>query len=247
MPIDPAILGFSNVWYPSSIAHATIIDGFAGPIRVIDSAHFCATKLEAFDSRSKGDLYHHDMEDVIAVVDGRPSLPDELRDAPPDLREFVADEVADLLTRDAFMEALPGHLQGDEASQGRLPLIIERLRRIAALRFSSTADSSSEPSTATATKPKTQIETGTRPSTGSAVAGQLPTPADSIRVRSTNITSIMYDPSTSTLTMEFHGARFYEYYNVPANVYDGLIRATSKGRYHHQWIKSRYRSKRRSR
>jgi len=36
-----------------------------------------------------------------------------------------------LLANDAFLEALPGHLSPDRASQARLPLLIKRLREIA--------------------------------------------------------------------------------------------------------------------
>jgi len=32
MPVDPAILGFTNVWYPGSLGHATTIDTSAGLI-----------------------------------------------------------------------------------------------------------------------------------------------------------------------------------------------------------------------
>jgi hypothetical protein len=34
---------------------------------------------------------------------------------------------------DAFLEALPGHLLGDKASQARLPIVEKRLRTIAAM------------------------------------------------------------------------------------------------------------------
>jgi len=41
--------------------------------------YFLATKLEAFDGRGKGDyLSSHDIEDIVAVLDGRPEILDEL-------------------------------------------------------------------------------------------------------------------------------------------------------------------------
>ena len=61
-------------------------------------------------------------------------------DSPADLRKLsreelpkVADEIRALLGNSSFLEALPGHLPGDDASQARLPLIRERLRQLAAV------------------------------------------------------------------------------------------------------------------
>ena len=68
MPVDPQILGFSNVWYPGAIRNRWHADIGAGEqIPVVDAPHFVATKLEAFLARGDGDYYHHDLEDVIAV------------------------------------------------------------------------------------------------------------------------------------------------------------------------------------
>jgi hypothetical protein len=70
MPVDPAIFGFSNVWYFGAHQSALTIGAADFPIRVLDAPHFCATKLEAFFSRGEGDVYHHDLEGFIALVDG---------------------------------------------------------------------------------------------------------------------------------------------------------------------------------
>jgi hypothetical protein len=49
------------------------------------------------------------------------------------LRDFLTTQIAVLLAKAAFLQALPGHLPGDAAGQGRLPVVMERLRQIAAL------------------------------------------------------------------------------------------------------------------
>jgi hypothetical protein len=55
-------------------------------IRSITAPYFLATKLEAFQSRGKGDVFaSHDLEDVIAVIDGRPAITEETK---PPGREF---------------------------------------------------------------------------------------------------------------------------------------------------------------
>jgi hypothetical protein len=133
MPLDSSILGFSNAWYPSAFSTAQRLETSAGSIRVVGAAHFVATKLESFASRGCADYYHHDLEDVVVLVDGRPELVEELAQAADDLKHFVARTVADLLAERSFREALPGHLSPDPASQARLGLVIERLEAIAHL------------------------------------------------------------------------------------------------------------------
>ena len=111
MPDHENVLGFSNRWYPSARATATwhaIGDAAADRIRVVDAPHFIATKLEAFRGRAGGDFYHHDMEDIVAIVDGRAELIAEVAAGPADVRMFVADQIRDLMSDEAFREALPG-------------------------------------------------------------------------------------------------------------------------------------------
>ena len=125
MPDHENVLGFSNRWYPSARATAqwhVIGDGDANRIRLVDAPHFLATKLESFRGRGRGDFYHHDMEDIIAVVDGRTELVDEVKDAPENVRAFVASEVSALMRDDRFREAVPGHLPWVSATQPAVAL-----------------------------------------------------------------------------------------------------------------------------
>jgi hypothetical protein len=133
MPTDGSILGFSNRWYSEAIAHAIELEAEGHRFRVVDASHFCATKLEAFADRGQGDFFHHDLEDVLAVVDGRAELVGELAATGTDVRRFVAQGLQDLLADGRFLEALPGHLGGDAASQGRLELVLGRLHALASL------------------------------------------------------------------------------------------------------------------
>jgi hypothetical protein len=132
MPTTPGILGFSNRWYPATMAQAQRHQFPDGPsIRLISSACFLATKLEAFANRGRGDFLSHDLEDVIAVIDGRPTIEKEVESAMPEVRDFLARELARLLTNDGFVESLSGQLRGDSAGQARLPRLKARLYRIA--------------------------------------------------------------------------------------------------------------------
>ena len=135
MPTLPDVLGFSNRWFPLALSTAWTAELPGGrTIQVISAPAFIATKLEAFAGRGQGDhLFSHDLGDIISVVDGRESLLSELQASEPELRNGVAAAVALLLATRGFMDSLPGHLPGDAASQQRLPDLVSKLRRIAAL------------------------------------------------------------------------------------------------------------------
>lgn len=134
MPPDEQILGFSNRWYHDTLAHAvTAVLPRGTTIRLAAAPYFLATKLEAFTGRGHGDFAaSHDIEDVLAVVDGRPELREEVRTAPATLRRYLSGRLSQLLVSRAFLEAIPGHLPSDEASQQRLELVLGRLEAIAA-------------------------------------------------------------------------------------------------------------------
>jgi hypothetical protein len=134
MPTEAAVLGFSNRWYPSAILHARPVPlGNGSIVRVVTAPYFIATKLEAFKSRGAGRFREsNDIEDIVAVVDGRPELSAEAGHAPADLRHYLSQEFSALLGNPLFLDALPGHLPSDTASQARRPLLLSRLRAISA-------------------------------------------------------------------------------------------------------------------
>jgi predicted nucleotidyltransferase len=135
MPTDKSILGFANRWYPLAMMHANDFELDAeNTIRLIAAPFFIATKLEAFEDRGKSDLLlSHDMEDIVTVVDGRPSLLEEMCKAPPELQAYIAQKFGALLQNEDFLSALQGYLPGDAASQARLPLLERRLSELANL------------------------------------------------------------------------------------------------------------------
>ena len=71
------------------------------------------------------------MEDIIAVIDGRPELVAEVAQADEPLRQNLAHRFASLLQDKEFMAALPGHMPPDTSSPARWPLVEERIRVIA--------------------------------------------------------------------------------------------------------------------
>jgi len=135
MPTLESILGFSNHWYPLALETAVPTQLPSGhEIRLINAPVFVATKLEAFAGRGKGDfLSSHDLEDLLAVVDGCATLLDECKASTPELRAYLAVQFGELLMTSAFVEALSGHLPGDAASQARLPDLLGKLQQLAKL------------------------------------------------------------------------------------------------------------------
>lgn len=133
MPTDTEILGFSNQWYSQALQFATVSEIAEGvTIRVVTGPYFLATKIEAFYSRGKGDfMASHDMEDIVALLDGRPELADEVRSAPAEVKAFLAKSFRDFLLKRDFLDSLPGYLMPDPASQRRISLLMERIRAVA--------------------------------------------------------------------------------------------------------------------
>jgi len=132
MPTDEGVLGFTNSWFAPAIASAADVEIAGLRVRVITSPYFLATKLEAFQGRGNNDYRgSHDLEDVIAVVDGRPEIVDEVRAADASVRGYIASEMRRLLDTRQFLEAIPGFLRPDAASQERQPLLQRRLNALA--------------------------------------------------------------------------------------------------------------------
>lgn len=128
MPDSEKILGFSNRWYRTAVktAEVHLLQGLE--IRVVSPALFLATKLEAHYGRSDGDyLGSHDMEDLLAVIDGRPSIIRDCFDAPNDVRLYLRDHFEVLLSDDDFINCLPGFVERS-GDTGRTRTLFERLQ-----------------------------------------------------------------------------------------------------------------------
>ena len=129
MPLNEEILGFSNSWYKAAMeSSVTRRISTELEIRIVTAPHFLATKLEAFRGRGEGDfLGSHDLEDLASVVDGRETLPSEVRAERHELRTYIRREIRSLLAASGFIDALPGYLLPDAASQSRISVVLKRL------------------------------------------------------------------------------------------------------------------------
>lgn len=64
------------------------------------------------------------------------------------------------------------------------------------------------------------------------------------RVTSTSIKSVGYDRDNRILEIEFRGGGVYQYFQVPPEEHDSLMKAASIGGYHANTIKPNYKFRR---
>lgn len=136
MPTEPGILGFGNEWYGLAAENTF---NYALPsekmIKVITAPYFLITKIEAFKGRGNGDyMFSHDIEDLIAVLEGRPELLGEVKDAEQVIRKALSEQFEELMAEQSFIESISGHLPSDSASQQRIPHILTTINSLIAMR-----------------------------------------------------------------------------------------------------------------
>ena len=133
MPLDPAILGFSNRWYEAALRDAKLYSlGRDLVIRIPGSPLYLACKWAAFEGRAHGDVIgSHDLEDIITVVAGRRELLEELRFVESGVRDYVASATARLLAHPYAHDVIVGALPDAWDDPTLLADIEARLRIIA--------------------------------------------------------------------------------------------------------------------
>jgi predicted nucleotidyltransferase len=131
LALNKKVLGFTNIWYEPALRHAQSITLPGGPrIRVITAPYFLATKMEAFRGRGKMDYQaSHDLEDFVAIIEGRESVVHEIEQSSQALRRYLSQAAQALLAESRFLDVLPRFVLNHD----RVPLIERRLASIAAI------------------------------------------------------------------------------------------------------------------
>lgn len=134
MPTDESVIGFGNSFFkPAMLAAQPVPLPSGAVIGMVTAPWFLLTKLAAFDDRGNGDyVLSHDMEDIVAVIDGRPELMTEVEQLGESMRQELAHRFASLQDDRNFMAALSGYMLTDASSQARVPIVEERIKVIAA-------------------------------------------------------------------------------------------------------------------
>lgn len=135
MPVDTKILGFGNEWYSPAAENAEMVKLQSSEFtKMVSAPYFIMTKLEAFNGRGNGDfLMNHDIEDIIAVIDGRAELLVEIRLSDAAQVSELRNRFKKLLNNNRFIDAVSGHMPTDDTSQARAEIVIKVINDIAAM------------------------------------------------------------------------------------------------------------------
>lgn len=125
-------LGFTNGWYRLLVDTAVVRE--VAPVlrvRMATAAMLLAAELETHrDRRADDPLQSQDPTEIVSLANGRVPLPAEVRDAPPEPRQFVRSYLGDLLADPGRAFVIHAHLPPDDASQARAATVLKRLRRL---------------------------------------------------------------------------------------------------------------------
>lgn len=123
LPPVPGITDFADRWYPEVLRSAQRTH----EIWHAAAPAFLATKINAFLDGRRGDFTSSkDIEDILAVMDGREEVVEEIFDARLELREWLIGKISYFLENGDFLNALPGHIP----DVARAQRAVRRLREI---------------------------------------------------------------------------------------------------------------------
>lgn len=88
MPIEAMEIGPVNRWYKFGLPSAARVDLGDTSIKILTSPYFIATKFEAFNSRGSEMRLSPDIEDIVYVIDSRPSIVNEIDKSENDVKQF---------------------------------------------------------------------------------------------------------------------------------------------------------------
>lgn len=87
-------------------------------IYIFSCPYFLSAKLEAFLGRGNGDLFaSHDLEDIVYLLDHRPTVQEEIANAPQPVKSYLIDQLGKLCRQPLLKEALLGHVEQQNANQ----------------------------------------------------------------------------------------------------------------------------------
>ncbi len=133
MPCDESVLGFSNRWYRPGFANSIRYHLPSGrQILIFSTPYLLASKIEAFTNRGGGNFYFSsDIEDIVAVLDGRFSLFEEVQQADGEVKAFLSRWFQAELEN--LWEIGPAFLSPVARNSGRTNLLWQRLEKLAML------------------------------------------------------------------------------------------------------------------
>ena len=128
IPTEASVLGFGNRWFRQGFDEAVSASlGEGKAIRIFPAPLFVAAKTEAFRDRGKLDPWlSHDLEDVLTLIECRPSFLEEVRREDGELLDYLAAFATELLALERIDELIESHLR---ASAEPIRTVLERISR----------------------------------------------------------------------------------------------------------------------
>lgn len=124
--------GGPSDWF--KFAASTAVDHQITPsvtIQHISAVAFLVTKLDAFEDRGSRDKYgSKDWEDIIALLDGCANLSAEIKQAPVEVREFIASKIQNLILAKHLEDSAPHHLSWESQTAQRGTRLVALLRQL---------------------------------------------------------------------------------------------------------------------
>jgi hypothetical protein len=135
MPTKESVLGFTNRWYLAGLSSLMPISVTESCYwRVLSPPFLLASKCEAFGDRGFGDpASSSDLEDIVSLINARPSLFAEVMAANEVCRIFLAKWFSNVLKTEEILDVIPYHLAPGASGQQRLPMVLDRMRKIASI------------------------------------------------------------------------------------------------------------------
>lgn len=133
MPTDPAILGFSNMWYTEGIENKiskVLPDG--SEIFVFRPEYYLAAKFEAHNDRGGDDLRQsQDFEDIIYILDNCTTILEDIYEANQSVKDYLISTCKDLIDNEDLLEGIESALAygSDSDSVERIEEIISSIAK----------------------------------------------------------------------------------------------------------------------
>ena len=90
MPTHPEAIGFSNKWYPAGLKESITVNIDGKSIKIFSLPYFIASKLEAFNSRGKGNYrFSSDFEDIVYVLENNSQVQNLIMGASQEVRQYL--------------------------------------------------------------------------------------------------------------------------------------------------------------
>jgi predicted nucleotidyltransferase len=135
VPSGAHLGGTGSTWDRFALEGAETIELRPGLwIRHASAPAFLAMKWAAHHDRgTEAPLESTDLEDILALIASRPTLMQELRASPPELREYVRAQTAEFLTNPDAGDLLSAHLNNVSARATVIDAVHVALKQIATL------------------------------------------------------------------------------------------------------------------